>query len=303
LIDVYPADKPDGGFLLRAAREILQELMTLGIDVLFPEICAERIRFKAQLEWLEQPEQPPRPAPRDRLVYDAADIQGGILTSYDGITHGCLVMVSIGDRAQAQAFIDRLAVTTEGGTPADGIYVNIAFTIQGLRRLGLPEPEIERFPKEFREGMEARADLLGDLRTNHPRKWTLPERNWPDGSAASQTVKRVELSEVDIVVQLRISSQINPGDERITGNPSHPLHARVSLLGSPVCRSFPSSRCSLPDPSGATIDHFGFVDGISQPVVESGPALRDESTRKFWNNQVKRNRDRVSLGEILCATS
>ena len=37
----------------------------------------------------------------------------------------------------------------------------MAFTWNGLRALGVPDESLETFPEEFREGMAARADILG----------------------------------------------------------------------------------------------------------------------------------------------
>src|SRR5205814_919764 len=91
-------------------------------------------------------------------------------------------------------------ITTEA-SPKTGVLRSVALTLQGLRKLGVAERALESFPKEFREGMEARADLLGDFRGNHPRNWTLPERNWPIGAQSQSFAQRLELSSVDIVVQ------------------------------------------------------------------------------------------------------
>lgn len=298
LTDLYPADGHDGAYLLRAAHELLLELRILDTKRLFPPGSPKHDRFKAQLDWFERAVVPRPAAAPDRLIYTPSAIQGGILTSYDRanapITHGCLVLMQVADARLARAFLAGLAVTTEdSGVPIDGIYVNIAFTVHGLARLGVPADELAKFPKEFREGMEARADLLGDFRSNHPRNWKLPERNWPDRSAG-RVVARVQLSAIDIVVQLRTSRPIQPGDHEISGNAGHPLYAKIAqLAGQPqqmgvhVLSVQAMLRRYRSDGSGQAIDRFGFVDGISQPVVDGNP------TGAKWNDQVRR-------GELLC---
>ena len=50
-------------------------------------------------------------------------------------------------------------------------WVTLAFTWNGLRALGVPEESLATFPDEFREGMAARADILGDTGTNAPEHW------------------------------------------------------------------------------------------------------------------------------------
>ena len=67
--------------------------------------------------------------------------------------------------------------------------------------LGVPESELLSFPKEFRQGMQERAPSIGDKYANHPRNWTLPERNWPQGSNAS--TPPVEPKEIDFAIQIR----------------------------------------------------------------------------------------------------
>ena len=42
---------------------------------------------------------------------------------------------------------------------------------QGLRALGVDETALATFPEEFRQGMVARAEVLGDTGRNHPDRW------------------------------------------------------------------------------------------------------------------------------------
>src|SRR5437667_2002032 len=50
-------------------------------------------------------------------------------------------------------------------------WVTVAFTWNGLRALGLDETSLASFPEEFRQGMVARAEMLGDTGANHPDNW------------------------------------------------------------------------------------------------------------------------------------
>ena len=50
-------------------------------------------------------------------------------------------------------------------------WVTIAFTWNGLRALGVDEGSLATFPEEFRQGMVARAEVLGDTGENHPDRW------------------------------------------------------------------------------------------------------------------------------------
>src|SRR5438105_14538556 len=50
-------------------------------------------------------------------------------------------------------------------------WVTVAFTWNGLRALGVDEASLATFPEEFRQGMVARAEVLGDTGANHPDHW------------------------------------------------------------------------------------------------------------------------------------
>ena len=54
---------------------------------------------------------------------------------------------------------------------AENRWVTVAFTWNGLRVLGVPEASLASFPEEFRQGMVARAPMLGDAGANHPDNW------------------------------------------------------------------------------------------------------------------------------------
>ena len=47
----------------------------------------------------------------------------------------------------------------------------MAFTWNGLRALGVDESSLASFPEEFKQGMVARAEMLGDTGMNHPDNW------------------------------------------------------------------------------------------------------------------------------------
>ena len=49
--------------------------------------------------------------------------------------------------------------------------MTVAFTWNGLRALGLDEASLASFPEEFKQGMAARAEMLGDTGVNAPGHW------------------------------------------------------------------------------------------------------------------------------------
>ena len=50
-------------------------------------------------------------------------------------------------------------------------WVTVGFTWNGLRALGVDEASLGTFPEEFKQGMVARAEILGDTGANHPDHW------------------------------------------------------------------------------------------------------------------------------------
>ena len=59
-------------------------------------------------------------------------------------------------------------VASQNPTPR---WVSIGFTWNGLRSLGANEAALSSFPEEFREGMAARAEMLGITGASHPDNW------------------------------------------------------------------------------------------------------------------------------------
>src|SRR5262249_27928774 len=77
-----------------------------------------------------------------------------------------------GGRAWLAGLIDKVGTAgSVGSSVPDSRWVTIGFTWNGLRRLGLDETSLATFPEEFRQGMAARAAILGATGYNHPDQW------------------------------------------------------------------------------------------------------------------------------------
>jgi len=285
--DMYLPGTPDGAVLQRASRDLLVEFLriTAALPPTSPTMQAMRKRFGRQLDWLMPTDQPevtdPRPVPALPVdaapLYDRHDVQGGIIGSYAGVSHGVLLMFAFDDSAAGAALLQRLIpmVTTDAAAaslkPRD-VAANVALTYEGLRALGLSERQLAWFAPEFREGMEVRASMLGDFRTNHPRRWRLPLRHSESAPGASQ---QVELSAVHLVVQLRIAARESDHHEL-----PHPLPERIDALtlDPATGQPFDGLRLLAVQPmhrqlnaENQIVEHFGFVDGSSDPVID--PAM------------------------------
>ena len=219
-------------------------------------------------------------------------MQGNILTGYEGMTHGATLLLQITDLSRAQRFLRELELTREGDATPD-VTCNLGFTYRGLERLGLPEEDLERLPFEFRQGMDARAGWLGDLGVNHPSRWTLPRRNWPVDCVEKDL--RIRMSSVDFVIQLQTRAVCSEGDDHLFTQ-AHPLHDLIAARygdearhGVRILAVEPTRHVGVAETAGRPwgMEHFGYLDGVSQPTVEY---LADERTA---------SRDRIALGELL----
>src|SRR5258705_8108131 len=75
-------------------------------------------------------------------------------------------------RAWLAGIIDKVGTgKSVGSAPSDSRWVTVAFTWNGLRALGIDEASLMTFPEEFRQGMAARAKILGTTGNNHPDHW------------------------------------------------------------------------------------------------------------------------------------
>ncbi len=107
---------------------------------------------------------------------DLDRIQGFVVRGYRLPLAG-YIFLRIDDPARAAAWIaeitnDVLTAAPWSAKPDSG--VNIAFSYAGLSTLQLPSATLASFPEEFREGMAARASVLGDEGDNAPANWEAP---------------------------------------------------------------------------------------------------------------------------------
>ena len=79
--------------------------------------------------------------------------------------------------------------------------VNIAFSYAGLRALQLPDASLAGFPEEFRQGMAARASLLGDDGDSAPANW--------EGGSATPAVH------VLVMISAEHEAALNAHDARV----------------------------------------------------------------------------------------
>jgi Dyp-type peroxidase family len=123
----------------------------------------------------------------------------------------------------------------------EAAWMNLAFTHEGLGRLGVGESELRRFPEEFRDGMRRRNRTIGDVGDNHPDRWP--------NELGSRTIHALMIVAADSIEDLHREVLYFVRDAASHG---------VSLV-------FQQDGMTRPDAPGH--EHFGFRDGISQPGI------------------------------------
>lgn len=172
------------------------------------------------------------------------DIQAGALFERPSPYVGTYLMLRIVDRADGRELVRRLhRILTASGTSdmADDTTLTVAFTYHGLEALGVPQTSLDSFAPEFRQGMAARAALLGDVGESDPERWEAP------------------LGSADVHVAIAV---LSPDADRLQAAADKARRAHTELPGVEViwrqdCYQLATGRTS-----------FGFKDGIGQPSVE-----------------------------------
>ena len=181
------------------------------------------------------------------LAFD--DIQHILLTRAPALT-GRYEFLSFrspaGARAWLTAILDKVhsAEAMRASIDADKRWVTLAFTWNGLRALGVAETSLATFPEEFRQGMVARAPILGDKGGNHPD-------NWVGGLASPDLHAIIILFARDVAARERSRAE----HEKLVGRCEG-----VDMLSSLDLEATP--------PFDYAHDHFGYRDRLSQPVIE-----------------------------------
>src|SRR5437763_6748421 len=173
------------------------------------------------------------------------DIQIGALHERPSPYVGTYLLLRIDVPAAGRALVQRLIPLVDSGRagsePEHGAWITVAFTYSGLKALGVPQASLDSFAPEFRQGMAARADELGDVGASSPANWEVP------------------LGTGDVHVAI---AAISPDSARLEAvldraRRAHQQVPGVHLIWRQDCYQLPTGRTS-----------FGFKDGIGQPAVE-----------------------------------
>lgn len=192
------------------------------------------------------------------------DIQHILLTRVPALT-GRYEFLSFRQPAQGRAWLEEVrekvpsAKTVTATVNQEKRWVCLGFTWNGLRALGVDEASLATFPEEFRQGMAARWQVLGDSGSNHPD-------NWIGGLAKPDLHAIVILFARDVATRAQSIREHNALLSRMPG---------VVRLSSLDLEAIPHSEYVR--------EHFGYRDRITTPEIEgtgitptpgSGPPLK-----------------------------
>jgi Dyp-type peroxidase family len=174
---------------------------------------------------------------------ELSEIQAYLFNDYKEMGSSKYHLMKVTDAVAAKKF---LAAVADSITPADATTnencLNIGFTSRGLEALGFNELTMHSFSREFREGMVSahRQRLLGDFDSSDPSTW-----QW--GGPKNDQVDLI------LIVFGKDEATVENYFQRLKQEFGNGLSEVHVLDGKPL----PNDR-----------EHFGFKDGISQPVIK-----------------------------------
>src|SRR5215470_17303808 len=116
--------------------------------------------------------------PEGNVLLELDDIQSGVLRPRPTPYVATYIGLRIDDGNAGRELMRRVStVVSSAANPASPLadtWVSVALTYQGLKALGVPQNSLDSFSWEFRQGMGARADELGDTGESSPENWERP---------------------------------------------------------------------------------------------------------------------------------
>ena len=181
------------------------------------------------------------------MALDLSDVQGLVVRGYT-MPAARHLLLRVDSAPAARALLGSLVDGTPGrpqvttATPwaeRPDSCLNVAVTAEGLRALGVP---LTGFPAEFTEGAVARAAIVGDVGPSDPVHW------------------RPVFTDPGFHLLLSLAAASPEARDRAT----------AGLLAGTAPGLTELDRLDA-DLLPGRVDHFGYVDGISQPTVDPAP--------------------------------
>jgi Dyp-type peroxidase family len=205
-----------------------------------------------------------------KAALDLHDIQGNIVFGYGrwGYPLARYLFFKFNDGEKARKFITALVSLVTSSAPLDkqnygtppGVTTNLAFTYAGLRELGLPDGSMRSFPEDFRMGMKARKDILGDDGPSAPQHW---DPIWQDNYGVHMLMT-INGKSTETLNARYDEVQKHLGD---AGEGVELLSGHRGGDGTEILAYQPGNAIVI-DGKPTANEHFHYTDGISDPVFK-----------------------------------
>ncbi|WP_299916863.1 peroxidase [uncultured Roseobacter sp.] len=233
------------------------------------------------------------------------DIQGNVTRAYGrySFPFARYIFFHFPDRKAGRGFIEKIRqkVTTAARWPDQEsrpkCTTNIALTFPGLLALQLPVRTLQAMPDEFIEGMKQRAFILGDrdqTKTEQEVQQENWDAHWDPIWQKSRQPGTLGFGKDDVHVMVTLNAQCESQD--VLDKPHAELEARtkwvlatakdcgvthIKGVGKDGDQPYQEASAVFEDVGGTMRptpkEHFGFTDGIGNPVFEGQLPLEIEA--------------------------
>lgn len=186
------------------------------------------------------------------LRKNLSDIQDNVVTPIL-MRYGRHIFLKFIDGEKARTWLREMVKRVNARTQEHGtrFTVNIGFTYEGLKALGLSQFSLSSFPDAFRAGMRARAAAVGDVGLHAPEYW--------EGGLGGPDIHAMALIRTDSDEGRELATQILQDEMEATGG------VEVRFIQDTMALAHENG-------IGSEGEHFGFADPISQPPIEGADA-------------------------------
>lgn len=254
------------------------------------------------------------------MQLDLRDIQGNILRAYGryGYPHARYFLFHIREAKSGRAFIQALMpkVTTserwvDPNDPENGALIerpkttlNVALTWIGMRALDLPTVTLSQFPREFIDGMAPRSHILSDVGPSAHKYWDPVWR---------EPVSNKRGTDIHVLVTVNAQMQDNGDPVPEMEDVTDWLRSLGRWKGMKLLTGHGSENADYQQAGARLVDgddgtkridaqeHFGFEDGIGNPVFEGQYPAEIERKRVKGRGKILPNQQWAPLatGEFL----
>lgn len=221
----------------------------------------------------------PRVSDRWKVAKEyAADVQGLIASPFADLPEAASLFLSLPENAGGSwlhALRQVIAVTPALGLTDPSIA--LAFTCSGLRQMGMDEAALGSFSREFREGMHQidRSRRLGD----DDKTTSIPGGPVWGGNTFDPYGKQATKTPVTVHAVLLLYAKDISSLNGLIAKAEHALSEAGVIVSHRV------------DIQVTEREHFGFADGVSQPILYGPAIVSGPGTESKWH--------RIPAGEVI----